>query len=378
MKLSKLVLKNLLRRKGRTLFTVLGVASALALLVLVESLAVGLDRAMSATDAARTLVVYRQNRYCPQTSFLPESYTRRIEDLAGVEGVLPVKVFLNNCRASLDLVTFHGAPVEKVLGQRGIRLLSGDAEAFAREGDAALVGKDFAARRGLEVGDRFRFGNIDVKVSGVFESEDETNESVILTHLEFLQRAGPVDRLGTVTQFEVLAQEGVDIGALARTIDETFATAQEPTDTRPRIAYLDGATKDLREILRFGKLLALACVVVVLALVGNTVLMSVQDRVRELGVMRALGFEERHIGALVLSEALVLALAGAALGVGGALTLLHTTHLAIGSEGVSVAFAVTPELALRGLLIALATGALAGIVPALTSARRGIVDSLAA
>jgi len=378
LKLSKLVLKNLLRRKGRTLFTVLGVASALALLVLVESLAVGLDRAMSATDAARTLVVYRQNRYCPQTSFLPESYTRRIEDLAGVEGVLPVKVFLNNCRASLDLVTFHGAPVERVLEQRGIRLLSGDAAAFAREGDAALVGKDFAARRGLEVGDRFRFGNIDVKVSGVFESEDDTNESVILTHLEFLQRAGPVDRLGTVTQFEVLAEEGVDIGGLARTIDEMFATAQEPTDTRPRIAYLDGATRDLREILRFGKLLALACVVVVLALVGNTVLMSVQDRVRELGVMRALGFEERHIGALVLSEALVLALAGAVLGVGGALTLLHTSHLAIGSEGVTVAFAVTPELALRGLLIALATSALAGIVPALTSARRGIVDSLAA
>jgi putative ABC transport system permease protein len=378
LKLTKLVLKNLLRRKGRTLFTVLGVASALALLVLVESLATGLDRAMSSTDAARTLVVYRKNRYCPQTSFLPESYTRRMEDLEGVESVLPVKVFLNNCRASLDLVTFHGAPVEKALGQRGIRLLRGDAAAFAREGDAALVGKDFAARRGLEVGDRFRFGNIDVKVSGVFESEDDTNESIVLTHLEFLQRAGPVDRLGTVTQFEVLAEKGADVRALASAIDDTFATAQEPTDTRPRIAYLEGATRDLREILRFGELLALACVIVVLALVGNTVLMSVQDRVRELGVLRALGFEERHIGFLVLGEALVLALAGAALGVGGALTLLFTSHLSIGSEGVSVAFAVTPDLALRGLLIAIATGAIAGIVPALTSARRGIVDSLAA
>jgi putative ABC transport system permease protein len=378
LKLSKLVLKNLARRKGRSLFTILGVASALALLVLVESLSAGLDRAMSATDAARTLVVYRKNRYCPQTSFLPESYTRRIEDLAGVEGVLPVKVFLNNCRASLDLVTFHGAPVERVLEQRGIRMLDGDAQVFARERDAALVGKDFAARRGLDVGDRFRFGNIDVKVSGVFESEDSTNESVILTHLEFLQRAGPVDRLGTVTQFEVLAQEGTDVGALAKTIDELFATAQEPTDTRPRIAYLAGATTDLREILRFGKLLALACVVVVLALVGNTVLMSVQDRVRELGVMRALGFEERHIGALVLSEGVVLALTGAAIGVGGALTLLYTSHLSIGSEGVSVGFVVSPQLALRGLAVALATGALAGIVPALISARRGIVDSLGA
>ena len=112
MKLLRLVWKNLRRRPGRTLLTVGGVGCALALLVLVESLSLGLERALSTTDAARTLVVYRKNRYCPQTSFLPEWYVQGIEDLEGVEGVLPVKVFLNNCRASLDQVTFHGAPTE--------------------------------------------------------------------------------------------------------------------------------------------------------------------------------------------------------------------------------------------------------------------------
>jgi putative ABC transport system permease protein len=175
----------------------------------------------------------------------------------------------------------------------------------------------------------------------------------------------------------VLAREGVDARDLAGRLDELFATAEEPTDTRPRVAYLEAATRDLGEILRFGRLLAMACVVVVLALVGNTVLMSVQERVRELGVLRALGFEERHIGVIVLGESLVLSLLGAVLGVGGALGVLATTHLAIGSEGVTVAFDVSPELALRGLGIALLTGVVAGAVPALTSARRGIVDSLA-
>lgn len=376
MKILKLILKNLLRRKGRTLFTVLGVASALALLVLVESLGAGLDRAMSATDAARTLIVFRKNRYCPQTSFLPESYLRRIEDIEGVEGVLPVKVFLNNCRASLDLVTFHGAPVERMLAQRNIRLLDGDAAVFERERDAALVGRAFAARKGLVVGDRFRFGEIDVKVTGIFASEDATNESLVLTHLEYLQRAGPVSRLGTVTQFEVLTVPGVDTDAIARQIDERFAVAEEPTDTRPRVAYLGGATRDLREILRFGRLLALACVLVVLALVGNTVLMSVQERVRELGVLRALGFREVHVASLVLGEALALTAFGALLGVGGAFWMLAATHLTIGSEGVSVGFVVTPLLVARGAAVALVSGCLAGLVPALQSARAGIVDSL--
>ncbi|MEL6908482.1 MAG: ABC transporter permease, partial [Planctomycetota bacterium] len=334
MKLLALVVKNLRRRPWRTGVTVTGVASALALLVMVESLAAGMERAMSSTDAARTLVVFRKNRYCPQTSFLPESYTRRIEGVAGVERVLPVKVFLNNCRASLDLVTFQGAPVGELLAQRDLEVVSGDADAFAREKDAALVGARFAARKGLGVGDRFTFGEIDVKVAGLFESEDATQESLILTHLEYLQRAGPVDRLGTVTQFEVLARSGADVDRVAREIDGLFETAEEPTDTRPRVAYLESATRDLTEILRFGRWLALSCALVVLSLVANTVLMGVQERVREIGVLRAVGFDEGRIAWIVVAEALCLSLAGAVLGVGAALVVLHTTQLTVGSEGV--------------------------------------------
>ena len=378
MKLLRLIAKNLARRKGRTALTTVGVACALALLVLVESLGAGMARAMDETETARTLVVFRKNRYCPQTSFLPESYTRRIQDVDGVEEVLPVKVFLNNCRASLDLVTFQGAPPEDLLAQRDVRLVEGDLERFRREGDAALVGVQFAARKGLGVGDRFRFGDIDVNIAGLFESDDATQESVILTHLEFLQRAGPVDRLGTVTQFEVIAREGADVSEVASEIDALFATAEEPTDTRPRVAYLESATRDLREILRFGRLLALACVAVVLSLVANAVLMSVQERVRELGVMRTIGFGERLVALLVMGESLALSLSGAALGVGAALWTLHATQLTIGSEGVSVGFAVTPELVLRGVGVAVVAGLVAGLFPAWKSARAGIVDSLGA
>lgn len=377
MRFLRLILVNLKRRKGRTGLTILGVACALALLVLVESLGTGMANAMESTDAARTLVVFRKNRYCPQTSFLPESYTRRIEDVEGVSQVLPVKVYLNNCRASLDLVTFQGAPVKEMLEQRSIELIDGDAEKFERQKDAALVGAQFAARKGLSVGDRFRFGDIDVSVVGIFESEESTHESLILTHLEYLQRAGPVNRLGTVTQFEVLAGEGEEVERIAREIDGLFATAEEPTDTRPRVAYLESATRDLREILRFGRYLAMACVVVVLSLVANTVMMSVQERVREMGVMRAVGFREAHVGFLVMGEALALAFLGALLGVGSAMAFLYTSNLTIGSEGVSIGFAVTPGLVLQGFGIALGAGLLAGLLPAVRSARAGIVDSLA-
>jgi putative ABC transport system permease protein len=376
MKLTKLIWRNLFRRPGRTFLSVCGIACAMTLLMLVESLSMGMSEALSGDESARTLIVYRKNRYCPQTSFLPEWYTTRIEDVPGVESVLPVKVYLSNCRASLDLVAFQGTPVDTLLKARAIQLTDGNMEQFRTEHDAALVGSDFASRKGLSVGDAFRFGDIDVKVRGIFESEAAIEEGLILTHLEFLQRAGPVNRLGTVTQFEVKVTDASKAREISREIDSLFATAEEPTDTRAQVAFLERATRDLREILGIGRLLGFACVIVVLALVANTVFMSVQERVREFGVFRTLGFREEHLGWVVLAESLALSLLGGLVGLGVSLAILNGMHLSIGTEGVPVNFATSPVLFARGLGIALVTGALAGLAPAIRSARAPIVASL--
>jgi putative ABC transport system permease protein len=263
-----------------------------------------------------------------------------------------------------------------MLAQRKIELISGDLGRFEREADAALLGRSFAARKGLKVGDSFRFGSIDVKVVGVFASDEATEEGVILTHLEFLQRAGPVDRLGTVTQFEVQIDDASHAKEIAASIDATFKNAQEPTDTRPKTEFLEGAVRDLREILRFARWLGLGCVAVVLALVANTVLMSVQERVREFGVFRTLGFKELHIGLLVLGEAWILTLTGCAVGLGLAWLMVAYTHVSIGAEGVAVSFAIQMDLVARVLGVALLAGGLAGIFPAINSARRPVAVAL--
>ncbi len=376
MRFAQMIPRNLARRPMRTLLTLGGVASAMLLLFLVESLSGGLDRAFSGTQAARTLIVYRQNRYCPQTSNLPEYYAERIRKVPGVESVLPVKVFLNNCRASLDLVTFQGSPVDELLRARDLDVYSGDPEKFRAERDSALVGRAFAERKNLSVGDKFRFGNIQVKVAGLFRSGEPVEEEVILTHLEYLQRSGPVSRVGTVTQFEVKIDDADQARPIAEQIDALFTSAEQPTDTRAKVLYLESATRDLREILRFARLLGVACVAVILILVGNTVVMSVQERVREFGVFRTFGFKEKHIAALVIGESLALTVTGAIVGIALAYVLVRTTDVSIGSEGVAVTFASSPMMVARGIAIAAVTGVIAGLFPAVRSARAGIVESL--
>jgi putative ABC transport system permease protein len=373
---ARLVARNLRRRPGRTTLAVLGIASALLMIVLVEALGAGLDAVLSDADAARTLIVYRAHRYCPQTSNLPERYGERIAALPGVESVLPVKVFLNNCRASLDTVAFHGVPAGAALALRGLRVVSGDAQRFVDEPDAALVGGAFAARKGLDVGDRFRFGGIDVKVAGLFRDPSPAREGLILTHLDYLQRSGPVNRPGEVTEFEVRVADASRARAVAESIDALFATAEAPTDTRPESQFLQGATRDLRELLRFARGLGLACALVVLALVANTLFMSVHERTAELAMLRALGFTGGRLGAHVLGEALLLAVAGGTLGVLAALAVLAVMHPTLGAEGVPVSLSASPALLLRAAGLLLGAGALAGLFPALLSARRPVAAAL--
>lgn len=372
----RLIWVNLKRRPGRTVLTLGGVAAALFLFVAVESLSEGLGDALDTGAAARTLIVYRQNRYCPQTSFLPERYVAEIEKVPGVVGVLPVKVFLNNCRASLDLVTFQGAPIDRLFDARDLTITDGDVARFRRQGDAALLGRAFAQRRGLVPGQKFRLGDVTVDVAGIFASADPVEENVILTHLEFLQRAGPVNRLGTVTQFEVRIDDPAHADAVASAIDSRFKTAEEPTDTRPRSEFLADATDDLRELLRFGRLFGLVCVLVVLVLVANTVLMAIQERAREFGVLLTIGYPGRDLLLMVLGETFALTLVGASIGIAAAAAVVHWSGVAIGVEGVSVTFSMSPAVIAKGLAVALLTGALAGLFPALRAARADAVVAL--
>lgn len=374
--LARYTRRNLLRRPGRTALTLLGVAVALFLLVCVESLSAGLDAALSGSDAARTLIVYRQNRYCPQTSFLPERYTAGIERIPGVESVLPVKVFLNNCRASLDLVTFQGAPVDKLFASRGVHVVAGSEQAFREGRDSALVGKAFADRRDLSPGDKFRLGNITVNVAGIFEAPERVEENLVLTHLDFLQRSGPVNRLGTVTQFEVKIQDPAQAREIARKIDEQFKTAEEPTDTRPRIEFLESATRDLKELLGFGRTFGLVSALVVLVLVANTVNMAVQERRKEFGICLAVGYEGRHLLRIVFVETLMLVIPAALLGIAAAWTVVFMSGISIGVEGVSVEFLVSPLVMLKGLLVALTLGLAAASIPAFKASREDPVAAL--
>jgi putative ABC transport system permease protein len=369
------ILKNIWRHRTRTLLTVSGAAVALFVFSFVGAVGHGLDELTKGKQSERSLIVFQANRFCPFTSKLPEDYAARIGKLSGVRDVLPIQVFTNNCRASLDVVVFHGIPPEKLRSARELRLVSGSWDEFQKHRDAALVGQAVARRRGLSPGQRFSIGELTVTVAGVFEAAP-AEENFVYTQLEFLQRTRGLHAVGTVTQFEVRLTDDADADAVARAIDDTFRGSQVVTDTRPRGVFEANAVGDLVDLIGFANYLGYACVGLVLALVATTTVMAVQDRVREHALLQTLGFSSPRIFGLVLIESLLVSFAGGLLGVGLAVSFLAFSGLSVGTEGVSIAFLPSWSLLTTGLLVSAGVGLVAGAAPAWQAGRAEIVASL--
>lgn len=387
------ILKTLWGHRARTLLTVSGTAVALFVFSFVVAMQQGLDRIHSQGD--RTVVVFQANKFCPATSHLNEDYAEAMRELPGVADVLPIQVFTNNCRASLDTVVFYGVPAKPetrggvsmpspLRRFRDFQLVQGNWDAFEGDQYAGIAGQALAARRKLRVGQRFSIGGVTVLIAGIFKSSVPAEENYIYSHLDFLQyrsvsegKSGAQSGLqGTVTQFEVRVQPGADAGKVCDAIDDHYRRGPTATNTRPIGEFQASSLADLFQLVELTHYLGLACVGLVIVLVTTTSIMAVQDRIKEHGVLQTIGFSGPRIFVLVLVESTLVSVVGGILGVGAALTALALLGLSIGAEAVCVTFEPSFSLLLLGMTLSACIGILAGLIPAWQAARTDIVTAL--
>ncbi|MEM7754946.1 MAG: ABC transporter permease [Planctomycetota bacterium] len=371
------VLKQAWRHRVRSLLTVLGIAIAMFLFTAVQAMNEGVTIATTQTANDTTLVVYREDRYCPATSELPQDYQRRIESIEGVTAVTPMKIVVSNCRTSLDVVTFRGVPKDDFLAAKaragGFEIIAGSAEDWKRRTDAALLGETLATRRGLRPGMTFDAAGITAYVAGVVRSDDLQDHNVAYTALEFVQLAGR-DQLGVVTQFNVNVADASMLDRVADDIDTVFANAQEPTATFTEKAFIGRVADDIIEIVGFARWLGLGCLAAVLALVANAIVLSVQSRVSEHAVLQTLGYPGKLIAALIVAEGTLLSLIGGTIGAVAAIAVASYGSFALSVEGTSIPVVADAKLLVNGLAVCATIGILAGLVPALRASNRQIAE----
>ncbi len=369
------VLKQIKRSPIRSTLTLGGIAIAMFLFVVVESMRTGVKEATEMTAGETTLVVYRENRYCPFTSRLPQYYEDRIEQLSGVASVVPIQILVSNCGASLDVVTFRGVPrdsIQHALAKDGV-IVEGSVANWKKRGDGAIVGSALAKRRGIKVGDRFSAAGIEIFVAGIQETEQAQDKNVAIVQLPFLQETSRKGGTGTiVTQFNVQVEDSNQLESVASSIDEAFAHDEHPTSTFPEKAFVGRAARDIVHLAEVAGMLAWGALAAVFALVANAVVLAMRDRVRDHAVLQTLGYTGWLIGWMVILEGATIAIIGGILGGVAAFLTVQFGQFTMTMEGVNIEMSTGPAAAIMGVALALGLGMFAALLPALRLARTDI------
>ena len=369
--------KYVVRNRTRSILTVFGVATGMFLFGTIETMQDSLKNATEITANDTTLVVYRENRYCPSTSRLPEYYKDEIKKFKGVESVIPVQIVVNNCGTSLDVVVFRGIPADRINAiSKNIEVLNGSINEWLTREDGALIGANLAQRRRLDVGDSFDAAGVTVVVSGIIRSaESSQDDNVAYVHLPFLQQASRVG-LGTVTQFLVKVSNSSLLNSVSRQIDNRFKTESEPTDTTPEKAFFASTAKELIELIGFSRWIGIASVFAVIGLIANTILIAVRSKISEHAILKTIGYSQISISWLIISEAIILSVIGGIAGIAGASIFLHLQKITIGNEGLALAFIPSFSVWLKGFSLSLLLGFVAGVYPAWLAGRQSIASNL--
>jgi putative ABC transport system permease protein len=358
-----LIAKNVLHRPVRTVLTTVGLAVAISAVVILVGISWNFENSFLAIYKTKgiDLVVVRAGASNQLSSSLDIKMGEQLRKIEGLADLAPSLV---------DTVAFEEKNLVSVLVDgwvpgsilfRGVRLLEGRA-LQPDDKKAVMLGRVLALTLDKKAGDRVNVAGEPFEVVGIFESDSWFENGSLTMPLATLQTM--MGRENQVTGFLIQAKSSDtrSIEALRKRIESTIAGVA----ATPARDHVMGDTQ-----IRLAKAMAwtTAAVALVLGSVGmlNTMLMSIFERTREIGILRAVGWRRRRVLALVLGEALVIALIGTTLGVVLAILGLKAITLAPTARGF-----IDPNLPPVVLIIALVMGIglslLGGLYPAARAA----------
>ncbi|HET6604430.1 MAG TPA: ABC transporter permease [Xanthomonadaceae bacterium] len=384
MKYLHLVWASLFRRKTRTVLTVLSIVVAFILFGLLNALIVAFNRGVELAGVDRLVV---QGKYS-LTEVLPVSYADQIRGLPGVAAVTHAQWFGGVYQERRNFFPqFAVDPASYMEMYPEFEIAPAQLQQFLATRTGAIAGASLARRFGWKIGDRIPIQatiwtradgatSWEFDLVGIFEGRDKTarsQEGMLLFQWDYLDEARQFAR-GTTGIYIVRAQDPEQAVAVAGAIDARFANSQNETRTGSEKAFNQNFIKQIGDIGFIVQVVLAAVFFTILLVTGNTMAQSVRERIPEIAVLKTLGFTDSRALALVLAEAMLLCLIGAALGLG--LVSVLVPRVAAAMESFLPGLGLDARTWLLGGGLAVALGLATGLLPALKARRLRIVDAL--
>ncbi|MGZ7068549.1 MAG: ABC transporter permease [Methanobacterium sp.] len=371
-----LIVKNPFRNKTRTSLAIVGIAIGIATIVALGLVTGGLKASTESTlkSGGAEVTVIQSGTDGFMSGSVDESRVTDIRNISGIKdtaGILRTSASLPGGSSSGfgSGFTVSGIDSSKLYivgidGVNGTVFSNGDANEI-------IIGKTAAQNLNKTVGDTITIFNTDFKITGIYETGNFITDAGSYVPLEKLQNL--TNNENKVSTIAVKVNDNANATEVGKAIEDSYKDELSTTtaaDQMGRInqglSFIDTATW------------AISLLAIVIGGVGviNTMIMSVYERTREIGVLKAVGWRSRRILGMILGESIVLTLIAALVGI------------VVGIIGVNVLLALTPstggiihpaysvELFVRALGIAFLVGIIGGIYPAYRASRLAPTEAL--
>jgi putative ABC transport system permease protein len=377
----KLIVRNALRHKLRSGLTILGLVVAILAFGLLQTV---IKAWYAGADAASNTTLVTRNA----TSLvfpLPLSYAPKIRGIEGVKGVAYANWFGGIYQDPKNFFPQFAVSGASYLDMYPDYIVSeAQRAAFLRDRKGALVGRKLADQYGFKPGDVIPLrgtiypGQWEFVVRGIYDGRQSgTVTTQMLFHWDYLNETllkTVPRRANQVGVYVVQIRRPEDAAAVAAAIDATFKNSLAETLTETEKAFQLSFVSMSEAIVVAIRLVSFVVILIIMAVMANTMAMSARERLSEYATLKALGFGPGFLARLIFGESLLLALAGALIGI----ALLYPLAAAFAAQMGTLfpVFEVAPATTLLQLLSALAVGAVAAIAPTLRAANVNIVDGL--
>jgi len=366
-----MILKNLLGRKTRTLLTVFGIAVGVAAVVALGALAEGLSAGYSAIgggSGADVLVIQDEAMDIVYSS-VDEEIGQVLAGFGEVDAVAEMVYSYASTDASPFLIVYGYDPDDFAIEH--FRIVEGEGlsrQATTRSRKPLLLG--FAAAENLDkqIGDTFQLYESGYQIVGIFETGEAFEDGAAVVFVEDAQDIS--GKPHQVNAFLLKLREGADAGRLRERIEQRFPDLT--TTTSSTFAEEQDA---LQYIAVFTWSVSMIAVLIGGVSVMNTMLMSVFERTREFGVLRAIGWRPGRITRMILGESVLLSTVGGGTGITLGLAAVWAVQQ-VPMASMFVPKAISPELLAQGMGVALGLGIVGGALPAWRASRLVPIEAI--
>jgi putative ABC transport system permease protein len=382
----RLVWKNALRHKLRTLLTIAGIAIAVMAFGVLRTIVTAWSAGVEASAADRMITRHAVSFIFP----LPLSYRDQIASIKGVSevsfanwfgGIYKDAADWKNFfpRMAVDAETFFDLYPE-------LRLSPDQLAQFKKERNACVVGAKLAREHGFKIGDIIPLdgdiypGRWDFVICGIYHGKDQTtDETQMLFQWKYLdERISQLQpgRQGMVGWYVLKVGNPADMPRVAKAVDDMYLNSRAGTKTETEREFQQSFVSMSSAIISSLEVISIVIIGIILLVLANTIVMATRERTREYAVLKTIGFSGRHILGLIGGESLMLACAGGALG------LALTFPIARGFAGMFPTFFpifnVEPITIILAVLVALIAAVVAAAFPIVRALRTSIAEGLRA